>query len=127
MKADIKTKWVADLRSGKFPQTTTVLRNGNGYCCLGVLCDLYSRETGVEWAVPNDYDTCTMHGADSVLPEEVRIWAGLAHEHGGYVAVSKDYDEGEITTVDHSATLTELNDSWEYDFRQIADVIEEQL
>ena len=127
MKADIKTKWVADLRSGKFPQTTTVLRNGNGYCCLGVLCDLYSRETGVEWAVPNDYDTCTMHGADSVLPYEVRVWADLPNEHGAYVAVSKRYDEGEDTTVFHSPSLTELNDIWDYDFKQIADVIEEQL
>jgi hypothetical protein len=126
MKADIKAKWLADLRSGKFPQTTGVLRNGNGYCCLGVLCDLYSRDTGVEW-----WDTgCggfAMHGADSVLPYAVEQWAGLTHEHGGYVAVSKSYDEGENTIVDHSLSLTELNDSWEYDFKQIADVIEEQL
>ena len=127
MKADIKAKWLADLRSGKFPQTTGALRNGNGYCCLGVLCDIYAQETGVEWAVPNDYDNCTMHGNDSTLPYEVEQWAGLTHEHGGYVAVTKRYDEGEETTVFHSPSLTELNDAWNYDFKQIADVIEEQL
>ena len=126
MKADIKAKWVADLRSGKFPQTDSVLRNDEGYCCLGVLCDLYSRETGVEWE-PRSSNQFSMHSATSVLPDAVRVWADLPHEHGGYVAVSKRYDEGEETTVYHVPSLTELNDQWQYDFRQIADVIEEQL
>jgi hypothetical protein len=57
----------------------------------------------------------------------VRRWADLPHEHGQYVAVSKRYDEGEDTTVYSTPSLTELNDQWQYDFRQIADVIEEQL
>jgi hypothetical protein len=126
MKADIKAKWLADLRSGKFPQTDGVLRNDEGYCCLGVLCDLYSRETGVEWE-PRSSNQFSMHSATSVLPYEVEQWAGLTHEHGGYVWVSKDHDEGERNTVDHSPSLTELNDQWQYDFRQIADVIEQQL
>jgi hypothetical protein len=126
MKADIKTKWVAALLSNEYEQTTGVLRNGDGFCCLGVLCDIYAQETGVEWFTVNGRDF-GMHGADSVLPLEVRRWAGLADEHGGYVSVSKDYDEGEMTTVDHTASLTELNDTWNYDFRQIADVIEEQM
>jgi len=127
MNEAIKTKWVAALRSGEYAQTTEVLRNGNGYCCLGVLCDLYSRDTGVEWYVPNDYDDCTMHGHDGTLPMEVRLWAQIPHDVGAYVAVSKSYDEGEDTIVDHSLSLTELNDSWEYNFHQIADVIEQQL
>ena len=126
MKADIKTKWVAALCSNEYEQTEGVLRNGNGYCCLGVLCDLYAKETGVEWW-ETGFGGFAMHGADSVLPFEVRHWAELPHEHGQYVAVSKRYDEGEDTTVFHSVSLTELNDSWAYDFKQIADVIEQQL
>jgi hypothetical protein len=126
MKADIKAKWLADLRSGKFPQTDSVLRNDEGYCCLGVLCDLYSRETGVEWE-PRSSNQFSMHSATSVLPDAVREWADLPHEHGGYVAVTKSYGEGEETTLYHTPSLTELNDQWQYDFRQIADVIEEQL
>jgi hypothetical protein len=126
MKADIKTKWVAALLSNEYEQTEGVLRNGNGYCCLGVLCDIYSKETGVEW-LDMGFGGFAMHGADSVLPFEVRQWADLPHEHGQYVAVSKRYDEGEDTTVFHSPSLTELNDSWAYDFKQIADVIEQQL
>jgi hypothetical protein len=126
MKADIKTKWIAALRSGQYEQTTEILRSTAGYCCLGVLCDLYSRETGVPWQ-QNAHVEFSMHGGHSVLPYEVEQWAGLTHEHGGYVAVNKRYDEGEDTIVDHSLMLTELNDSWEYNFHQIADVIEEQL
>jgi hypothetical protein len=36
-------RWVAALRSGEYKQTTQVLHNDQGYCCLGVACDLYSK------------------------------------------------------------------------------------
>jgi hypothetical protein len=125
MKADIKAKWLAALRSGQYEQTDKVLRNNEGVCCLGVLCDLYAQETGMEWFHNND--DYSMHGADSVLPLEVRRWADLPHENGAFVMVSRHYDEGENTTVANYPSLTELNDNWMYDFHQIADVIEEQL
>jgi hypothetical protein len=41
MKADIKEKWVAALRSGKYNQGRAYLKDAAGnYCCLGVLCDI---------------------------------------------------------------------------------------
>jgi hypothetical protein len=36
--AQIKQKWIEALRSGNYEQTTGSLREGNRYCCLGVLC-----------------------------------------------------------------------------------------
>lgn len=30
--------WVANLRSGKFPQIRELMRTDDGNCCLGVLC-----------------------------------------------------------------------------------------
>ncbi len=37
----IKTKWLKALRSRKFKQGHTFLKNHNNeYCCLGVLCDV---------------------------------------------------------------------------------------
>ena len=33
-------KWVEALRSGDFPQTTSTLADSDGYCCLGVACDI---------------------------------------------------------------------------------------
>jgi hypothetical protein len=38
MKPEFKAKWLADLRSGNYKQTKSVLYDGAGYCCLGVLC-----------------------------------------------------------------------------------------
>jgi hypothetical protein len=51
MNPEIKARWVAALRSGEYQQTTGNLRTENGFCCLGVLCDLHSKATGIEWAV----------------------------------------------------------------------------
>jgi hypothetical protein len=38
MNPEFKSKWIADLRSGVYKQTKSVLYDGDGYCCLGVLC-----------------------------------------------------------------------------------------
>jgi hypothetical protein len=42
MDAELKTKWLAALRSGEYSQTQQVLhrKDPNGYCCLGVLCEI---------------------------------------------------------------------------------------
>ena len=32
-------RWIAALKSGKYKQTVNVLRDENGFCCLGVLAD----------------------------------------------------------------------------------------
>jgi hypothetical protein len=41
MKAELKQKWVEALRSGKYKQGRSVLKNTEGrMCCLGVLLDI---------------------------------------------------------------------------------------
>lgn len=41
MTPEFKAKWLADLRSGIFPQVKGYLATDRGYCCLGVaLCTL---------------------------------------------------------------------------------------
>ena len=40
----LKQKWIAALRSGEYPQTRRTLHNGDGYCCLGVLCEVAGLE-----------------------------------------------------------------------------------
>lgn len=40
MDAEIKAKWVAALRSGEYQQGDRQLRDGDRYCCLGVLCEV---------------------------------------------------------------------------------------
>ncbi len=84
MNQEIKTKWVAALRSGEYEQGIGKLRSNNSYCCLGVLCDLYHKETGIgEWVPDTGRDDSKRlmfldHG--EALPEEVIAWAGLPEE-----------------------------------------------
>lgn len=64
MDAELKTRWLEALRSGKYDQTTGVLNRVKeeseddankqpGYCCLGVLCDVVAPD---DWAEPEDAD-----------------------------------------------------------------------
>lgn len=123
MNPEVKTLWVQALRSGEYQQgrgrlnSTDILTQTTGYCCLGVLCDVYNKNTGKgEWlldgrgtygkvfvAAPNDRSATT-------LPNAVTEWSGLNQ----YSAVSH---------------LVEMNDSRTIhrDFNGIADWIEENL
>lgn len=40
MKEPVK-KWVEALRSGNYRQGTGFLKNGDRFCCLGVMCDIH--------------------------------------------------------------------------------------
>jgi hypothetical protein len=81
MNAKVKKLWLKALRSGKFPQAQTALRVVEhhevvGYCCLGVLCEVYRRSTKHgKWI----YSTFNIDGLESMsqLPDPVREWAGL--------------------------------------------------
>lgn len=44
MDEKVLTKWLADLRSGEFPQAKSNLRDETGYCCLGVLANQFADE-----------------------------------------------------------------------------------
>lgn len=35
-----RQEWIAALRSGKYSQTQEYFKDSNGFCCLGVACDL---------------------------------------------------------------------------------------
>lgn len=80
MNKRIKKLWIKALRSGKFKQEQSALRVVNdeevGYCCLGVLCEVYRRTTGEgRW---ND-STFLARGKSSMsqLPDPICKWAEL--------------------------------------------------
>lgn len=53
MNEEIKARWVEALRSGKYIQGRTVLRNShNQYCCLGVLCNIVDSS---QWSRKEDW------------------------------------------------------------------------
>jgi hypothetical protein len=61
MKAELKEKWIAELRSGKYAQGRMYLVNSlNQYCCLGVLCKVVGHDDDTmktEWTCGGRYPT----------------------------------------------------------------------
>lgn len=51
---ELEDKWVAALRSGNWKQGTWSLKNGDKYCCLGVLYEIaggkWDSYKGIGWA-----------------------------------------------------------------------------
>lgn len=80
MRKEIAMKWVAALRSGDYKQTTSQLRNAEGFCCLGVLCNIHAQEhPKVAAKETNPY---VYLGSSYTLPEEVMKWAKLSSDIG---------------------------------------------
>lgn len=89
MNPERKLKLVDALNSGEFTQTRGKLSDGEGYCCLGVACEIYRRETGNgEWVERKKYNRERHRGNanqflvsgerfSSFLPKEVREWFGF--------------------------------------------------
>ena len=45
MRADVKEKWIEALRSGLYHQAVGALKQDDGLCCLGVLCEVVGLPT----------------------------------------------------------------------------------
>lgn len=69
-------EWVESLESGRYEQGQNRLRDGDQYCCLGVLCDMYAQKFGVKWS-SDDENLDHFLGEWSALPREVQEWADL--------------------------------------------------
>jgi len=111
MNPQIKQKWVDALRSGEYQQTKGRLHDEDGFCCLGVLCDLYIKENNVEWELVNNGNYYEFQYKVADLPFSVVEWSGIPSHN------LMDISE---------RTFAELNDKG-FTFNEIADVIEEHL
>lgn len=117
MNAEIKQKWIKALQSGEFFQTTGVLREtDNKYCCLGVLCELYARETNVGWAYDSDNGDYDFLHHRASLPDDVLYWAGLEDEFG-WSGVRENGSRFNLAHLNDGGTT----------FPEIAEVIEKNL
>ena len=124
MNPDIAKKWAEALRSGEYQQGRGCLHPASGkFCCLGVLCDLFRKETGVGvWQRTEDGCSKLFDLADAdenrhgVLPRTVREWAGMRSDSGVIPRAS--------APPEHCVKLAVLNDEGA-SFSQIADIIEE--
>lgn len=110
MNKDIKEIWTAALESNEYKQGHNVLRIGDEYCCLGVLCDLYHKHTGLgEWT--KEKDLHFFCGSNKYLPLEVKVWADLKNGSGEY---------------SENSCLAGDNDSGK-SFKEIAQIIREKF
>ena len=130
MNPEVKQKWIDALRSGKYEQGSEKLRSVEGYCCLGVLCDLYAKEKENQWEFCGNEETNLQRhdywyfdGEGEFLPFTVSDWAGLNTNNPKMRIVVEDDYIGEYFDTDEIANL---NDSG-YTFSKLADLIEEQL
>ena len=120
MNSQIKQQWVTALRSGEYTQARWNLQTEQGFCCLGVLCDLYAKEIGTEWEVSTteDDEPFTYYYFDehsNHLPESVMKWADLES-----TSPSVKFAEGQLKE------LAILNDQGAL-FEEIAQLIEENF
>ena len=115
-------KWVAALRSGEYLQSRHYLRAmKNGFCCLGVACDVYAKETGKgEWTeeVSDDQMNCyySFEGEKGTLPAEVCEWLGLPVNHKAV----------EYNNADMVDTSLVVDNDFGASFAKIADIIESE-
>jgi len=119
----VKNKWITALRSGEYKQTGGRLREGDCYCCLGVLTDLYDKDNQSDhqyWHEEEGYYGYHSDGviAQATLPTSVMKWAGLEETN----PTVREERMGKSLT-----SLAYLNDNEELDFNQLADIIEAQL
>lgn len=102
MNKTIKARWLRALRSDKFKQGREQLRDGDRFCCLGVLCELAER-SGVIESYKGNY-----------LPADVVTWAGVPNND----------------PIVLGRALADRNDGVEgrpQNFKQIANLIERHL
>ena len=116
--------WMDALRSGKYEQGKGALRRDGKFCCLGVLCDVYRKETGDGMWVDgygngNSFNTGyfnTGYGGHFVAfpPLEVYNWLGI-----DYIDIGNIQDP-----LRRSIDPIEANDTFGWTFDQIADALE---
>jgi hypothetical protein len=125
---EVKRLFLDALRSGEYEQGRLKLRTfDNKYCCLGVLTDLAVKAGVVRWieseygwgieeALPNG----TSHVNTTDLSDKVMRWAGLEVEtcRSGNIFTGTNYQED---------NLMHFNDQEDFNFAQIADVVEENV
>jgi hypothetical protein len=123
MNQEIKKLWIDALTSGDYQQGRLRLRTVDGrYCCLGVLCDLYRKETGHgEWIneatdptfeCPVPFTPIILREEVVTLPLAVTLWADLPSDSCGTGII------GDLITV---------NDEHQNSFNDIAKLIESKL
>lgn len=119
MNQHVKKMWVDALRSGEYKQNCNGVLHDEGtdtFCCLGVLCDVYRKETKSNMPVKK------LNSQFGEVPNHVVArWAGFdATGLDPMVTI-------EIHNTKKHRHITDVNDNMGFTFNQIADIIDSQL
>ena len=116
MKTEIADKWIAALLSGEYKQAKGKLYDGEGYCCLGVLCKVLGGEFIKEdsYINHNVKDIWRCEGESEILTLSMKEKAGMSSLSGEY----------SIGVECNDAQLTRDNDDGKT-FKEIAAIIDE--
>lgn len=96
---EIAAQWVEALRSGTYKQGQRYLHVGDSFCCLGVLCNLYSQEWDESGDRVDDDGRSAEDGrivyshigdASGLPGDEVLMWAELDGEVAEQLATLND-------------------------------------
>lgn len=134
-----RQQWVADLRSGKYQQTTGSLRvdlPSPAFCCLGVACDRRVKEDKGSWSEFGFRDFQRL--ADGSIQESATRLTSATAKSLGFLATADAANTYNFPTLnageEHTtpyvlfqgrlASLVHLNDEVKLSFEQIADLIE---
>ena len=101
-------KVLVALRSGEYKQTSRLLNDCHGHCCLGVMCEVYEKETGNK--LDRDGDGFII-GRTLGNQKGVQKWVELNNAFGGD---------------DVNNSLVMKNDVLHSTFSEIADFIESE-
>lgn len=123
MKAEIKSKWLAALRSGEYAQTSQVLSRvedgKRSYCCLGVLCEVMGAKRDGNYKLPGDNQKHHSHGPDAPGNGEFYTFGGERDCGFPPKAILREADVSQ----DFCEMLADGNDTG-LPFSAIADTIE---
>lgn len=150
LKPEVKQRWIEALRSDEYAQGYGALRAGeNCFCCLGVLCDIASKDgvgtwggklstivlPDVEFLSGSSHEVSYLPAGvvewafeipvDEVDPED-RRWERMQCLRDPNVVVAVDGDEEDPESEMGATGLSDLNDGGST-FVEIAKLIEEQL
>lgn len=130
MKRAAKEEWIKRLRSGEYAQGRSALRSSDGYCCLGILCevavdagvaDRFARgeaSDGYVYGPRDDDPNYYPQRSPYYLPTVVVDWAGL-HDFGT--------GSDPVVTINGVETNVSSHNDAGVSFAEIAQAIEDQV
>jgi hypothetical protein len=114
-------EWIKELRSGNWNQTTNNLCNKEGYCCLGIACEI----KGVLRPSPKAQDIKGMIRSDGTFGSGLPEHEWFKDNYG--IDLFQKFDFIDYYKDKNQMALSELNDFAGFTFNQIADVLEEHI